>query len=570
MPNSDRPNIVWLAMEDTSPRLGCFGDDLARTPNVDGLAADGRRYPNAFSTAPVCAPSRSAVFTGCHQNAIGTHHMRTTHTNDDAPELPTPYDAVPPHYVTGVTEYFRRAGYYCTLDSKTDYQFGEPFTMWDRHADGAGWWDDARDADQPFFATFTNGVTHESGQWDPTEPGTDDQFGGAVEDPETDPDAVDVPPYLPDTETTRTAIARQYDNIARSDEWIGEILDRLDEDGHAEDTIVVLWSDHGEGLPRAKRWVYDSGINVPLIVRWPGEVDDGQIDDRLVSLVDLGPTMLSACGLDVPQYCQGRPFFDSDADVDDGTDVDDGAGEGDGATGEVTDERRYVFATRDRYDETYDMVRAVRDDRYKYVRHYRPGTPYRQWIPFRNRHPVMAELLELDAEDALTGAQTWFGANRPAEELYDLDADPHEINNLVDDPAHADALDRLRAALDEWREDVDDAGDVSESEMVYEQWQGGDQPATATPRFVPNAPGNREREVVAGDVELDGPATLSLYCATQGASVGYAIDSGEDPQWELYTGPIRLSEGETTIRTKAIRYGYEESEVNEVTVSVSE
>jgi len=563
MTGPDRPSVVWLAMEDTSPRLGCFGDDLARTPNVDGLAAEGRRYPNAFSTAPVCAPSRSAVFTGCHQNAIGTHHMRTTHTSDAAPELPTPYDAVPPHYVTGITEYFRRAGYYCTLDAKTDYQFGAPFTMWDRQrgatqsrsrtdspGSGPGWWDDARDPDQPFFAVFTNGVTHESGQWDPTEPGTDDQFGGAVEHPETDPDAVDVPPYLPDTETTRTAIARQYDNIARSDEWIGEILDRLDADGHAEDTIVVLWSDHGEGLPRAKRWPYDSGTNVPLVVRWPGQVDDGDVDDRLVSLVDLGPTMLAACGLDVPQYCDGRPFL--------------------GAANE--ERRQFVVSTRDRYDESYDMIRSVRGERYRYVRHYRPGRPYRQWIPFRNRHPVMQELLERDAAGDLTGAQSWFAENRPAEELYDLANDPHETENLVGNPAHADVLDRLRDALDEWRERVDDVGDVAESQMVHERYEGDDQPTTATPRFVPNAPGNREREVVDGEVELDGPATLSLYCATQGASVGYVVDDGEgsEVQWDLYTGPIRLSEGETTIRAKAIRYGYAESDVNEVTVRVSE
>jgi|AntDeeMinimDraft_4_1070355.scaffolds.fasta_scaffold00098_34 arylsulfatase A-like enzyme len=562
-----RPNVVWLAMEDTSPRLGCYGDDLARTSNIDDLAAEGRRYPNAFSTAPVCAPSRSAVFTGCHQNAIGTQHMRTTHTNAAAPELPTPYDAVPPHYVTGVPELFRRAGYYCTLDAKTDYQFGEPFTMWDRQHDatrsrsrddgpgaGPGWWDDARESDQPFFAVFTNGVTHESGQWDPTEPGTDDQFGGSVEDPETDPGAVDVPPYLPDTETTRTAIARQYDNLARSDAWIGEILDRLDADGHAEDTIVVLWSDHGEGLPRAKRWPYDSGTNVPLIVRWPGRVDGGDVDDRLVSLVDLGPTTLSVCGIDVPRYCDGRPFLGADGDE----------------TGDTSEEREYVVSTRDRYDESYDMVRSVRGERYRYVRHYRPGRPYRQWIPYRNRHPVMREILELDAAGDLEGAQEWFGENRPAEELYDLSNDPHETENLAEDPAHADALGRFRDALDEWREAVDDVGEVAESQMVHQRYEGNGQPTTATPRFVPNAPENREREVVAGEVELGGPATISLYCATQGASVGYAVDSEEDSRWELCTGPIRLSEGETMIRAKAIRYGYEESEVNEVTVSVSE
>ena len=552
MPGADRPNVLWIAMEDTTPRLGGYGDDLARTPEIDGLAADGRRYPNAFSTAPVCAPSRSAVMTGCHQVAIGTHHMRTTHTNDDAPELPTPYEAVPPHYVTAVPELFRQAGYYCTLDSKTDYQFGAPATVWDHHGDGAGWRDDARESDQPFFAMVTNGVTHESGQWDPTEPGTDDQFGGAVADPDTDPDAVEVPPYLPDTETTRTAIARQYDNIARSDEWVGDVLDALDADGLAEDTIVVLWSDHGEGLPRRKRWPYDGGIHVPLIVRWPGEIDGGEVDDRLVSMMDLGPTILAACGLDVPQYVGGRQFFGADAD-----------------------EREYVFAARDRYDEAYDMVRAVRDHRFTYVRHYRPGTPYRQWIPYRNRHPVMREILERGREGELEGAETWFDANRPAEELYDLRADPWAVDDLADDPEYADTLDRLRGALDDWRDRVGDAGDTAEAEMVRDRYGGGDRPETAPPRFVVNSPNHDERTARTAGLELEGPATLSLYCATQGASLAYALadepvsGDGSDPQWELYTGPVDLPEGETTVRAKAVRYGFEASDVQVGTFSVS-
>jgi len=546
------PNVVWIAMEDVSPRFGCSGDDVARTPRIDALASEGRRYPNTFCTAPVCAPSRSAVLTGCHQNRIGTHHMRTD-THDRA-GLPDSYDAVPPHYVTGITEYFRRAGYFCTLDSKTDYQFGEPVTMWDRHGDGAGWWDDQREDDQPFFAMFTNGVTHESGMWDPDL--QDWRAGGAPEALDTDPDAVEVPPYLPDTGATRESIARHYDNLAASDAWIGDLLDRLAADGHAEETIVVLWSDHGEGLPRCKRWPYDSGTNVPLVVRWPGELDDGDVDNRLVSLHDLGPTMLELCGLDVPPYVDGSPFY------------------GEGAT-----EREYVVSTRDRYDEEYDMVRSVRGERYRYVRHYRPGRPYRQWIPYRNRHPAMRELLERAASGDLEGAEQWFDADRPAEELYDLESDPHETENLVEDQAHADALERLRRALDDWRERVDDVGDVAETEMVHARYEGGDQPTTATPEFVPNAPGNREREAVSGDVAFDGPATLSLYCATQGASLAYALGRGSDvdqgdgdegdTHWQLYTGPIDLPEGETTVRAKAIRYGYEESDATSVTVTVS-
>jgi hypothetical protein len=183
---------------------------------------------------------------------------------------------------------------------------------------------------------------------------------------------------------------------------------------------------------------------------------------------------------------------------------------------------------------------------------------------------MMEEMLEREASGDLTGAETWFAEIRPGEELYDLESDPHEVDNLADDPDHAGVLERMRGMLDDWRDRVDDAGDQSEAEMIFERYRGDDQPQTAPPRFVPNAPSNREREVVSGTVELEGPATLSLYCATQGASLGYTIESGEDPHWRLYDGPVSLPEGETTVRAKAIRYGYRESEERSVTVTVSE
>jgi arylsulfatase A-like enzyme len=536
------PNVLLIVMEDTSPRLGCYGDDLAETPAIDGLAEEGRRYPNAFCTAGVCAPSRASMMTGMYSPAVGSHHMRTrTH---DVEGLPDPYEAAPPHFVTAFTEYLRQAGYYCTLDSKTDYQFGEPSTMWDHHGEGAGWWDDIREEGQPFLAMMTNGVTHESGMWDPGD-------GGHIDDPETDPDAVDVPPYLADTEPTRRAIARQYDNIATSDEWIAGLLDRLEADGHAEETVVVVTSDHGEGLPRKKRWPYDSGTNVPLVVRQPGG-DGGEVAEDLVSLVDLPATLLSLAGLDVPRWMHGSPFLGPEAT-----------------------HREYVYTTRDRYDEEYDMIRSVRDGRFRYVRHYYTERPYVLHIPYRNTHPAMRELLRLDAEDGLDPVQEqWFADTRSVEELYDLAADPHETENLADDPAYAGVLDRLREALDDWRERTGDRERAAEAEteMRDRAWPGGDQPETAPPRFVPNAPDNRGREAVEGApesegsvVESEGPMTVGLYCPTQGASLAYA---GEDGHWRLYDGPLRFESGEHTLQTKAVRYGYAESEVREATFVV--
>ena len=537
-PGPDAPNFLWIVLEDVSPRFGCTGDDVARTPRIDELVSDGRRYSDAFSTAGVCAPSRASLLTGMYPPSLGAHHMRTeTH---DVEGLPDSYDAVPPHYVTAVTEYLRAAGYYCTLDSKTDYQFGEPFTMWDRHGEGAGWWDDDRTDGQPFFAMATNDVTHESGMWDPAD-------GGDVADPETDPGAVDVPPYLPDTAPTRTAIARQYDNLAAADAWVGDLLERLETDGHAADTVVVLMADHGEGLPRKKRWPYDSGTNVPLVVRLPGE-SGGSTHDDLVSLVDVPAATLSLAGVDPPAYMHGRPFLGPDAD-----------------------RREYAVSIRDRYDEAYDMVRSIRDDRFRYVRHYYPERPYVLHVPYRNAHPAMRELLRLDAERGLDDVQRrWLADSRPAEELYDLESDPHEVENVAADPEYADVLERLRDALDEWRVRTGDlhAAAEDESRMRDRVWPGGERPRTATPAFVPNAPGNRGGGTTDGG-RFEGPMTVSLYCATQGASLAYTTETGDDPHWELYGGPLRFDAGETaTLRAKAVRYGYEASPEAEATFVV--
>ena len=532
--NNRRPNILWLSLEDTTPRFGCTGDPVARTPNIDRLAAGGCRFPNAFSTAGVCAPSRSAIITGMYQTSIGTHHMRTTHTNDHTPEMPTPYSAVLPHYVKTFTEYLRAAGYYCSNNQKTDYQFTPPVTAWDDCSGKAHWRN--RSEDQPFFAVFNPTFTHESGMW----PREDRPLV-------TDPDQVVLPPYLPDTPKARKALARQYDNIARDDQRVGEVLDQLEEDGLLENTIVFLWSDHGEGLPRGKRWPYDAGIRIPLIVRWPGELEPDSISHDLVSLVDLGPTVLSLAGVQRPLHLQGQPFLGPDATP-----------------------RDFIYAARDRYDESYDMVRAVRDRRFKYIRNFYPEKPYLLWIPYRNRHPVIQEMWRLHLEGKLEGPQRlMFQTPRPVEELYDLASDPFEIRNLAGNPTHLPVLERMRRALDAWRSETGDMGDIAEDQMVSQMWPGGEQPSTAPPVFVPitaEAPGT--------DASPEGgrspsPLLLQLHCATHGASIAYTTEAGNDPHWLLYSEPLRLREGETAVRAKAIRIGYKESEERVATFTVA-
>ncbi|MFO7898631.1 MAG: sulfatase [Planctomycetota bacterium] len=525
MPDPTRPNILWVSFEDTNPYYGCYGDPVARTPNLDQLAADGCRWPNAFSTAGVCAPARSAVITGMYPTSIGTHHMRTTHTNPATPELPTPYSAVVPHYVKCFPEYLRAAGYYCTNNVKTDYQFAPPLTAWDELSKEAHW-RNRPDPDQPFLAVFNLGRTHESGMW----PRQDETIA-------FDPGAIELPPYFPDTPKVRRAMARMYTNIEHSDGTLGRLLGELEDDGLAENTIVFHWSDHGP-LPRGKRWPYDSGIHVPMIVRWPGRLEPGTACGDLVSTIDLGPTVLSLAGLHVPAHMQGRPFLGPN-------------------TGPPRD---YVYASRDRYDEAYDMVRAVRDRRFKYIRNYRPDLPYLLWIPYRNRHPIAQEMWRLHLAGELAGPQQLMFANsRPVEELYDTDADPYEIENLADDPAYRGELERLRRALDAWRRDVGDLGEVPEAEMVRRWYPGGEQPQTAAPAFVPIAAATPGTEAASGG-PFTAPVLLQLHSATQGASLAYTFETGDSPRWRLYTGPVRLPVGKTTVRARAVRIGYRDSD----------
>ncbi|MBI1928580.1 sulfatase-like hydrolase/transferase [Candidatus Poribacteria bacterium] len=529
----NRPNILWISLEDTTPRFGCYGDPIARTPHIDRLAASGRRFPNAFSTAGVCAPSRSAIITGMYQTSIGTHHMRTTHTNRYTPEMPTPYSAVPPHYVKTFTEYLRAVGYYCTNNSKTDYQFPSPITAWDECSDEAHWRN--RADGQPFFSVFNPTVTHESGMW----PRDDRSLI-------TDPSAVKLPPYLPDTPKAREALARHYDNLALADERVGQILNELRADGLTENTIVFLWSDHGEGLPRGKRWPYDAGIRIPLLVRWPGQLEPGSVCEDLVSLIDLGPTVLSLAGIEVPSHLQGQPFL-----------------------GPRATQREYVFATRDRYDESYDMVRAVRDKRYKYIRNFYPEKPYLLWIPYRNRHPVMQEIWRLHAEGKLEGPQQLlFRQCRPVEELYDLENDPYELHNLANAPEHRSTLIRMRKALDDWRNEYGDMGEISEEQIVAQWWPGGVQPQTAAPIFIPITASHPGIDAASEGGTYAAPLLLQFHCATQGASIAYTIEAGEKVRWRLYTEPLRLEAGTTTLRAKAIRIGYKESAERTATFAV--
>lgn len=528
-----RPNILWISFEDTNPYYGCYGDKVARTPNLDKLAAAGCRWTNCYSTAGVCAPARSAVITGMYPISMGTHHMRTSHTQRATPEMPTPYSAVIPHYVKCFTEYLRAQGYYCTNNSKTDYQFDPPMTAWDDCSTNAHW-RNRPDPDQPFFAVWNPTRTHESGMWPEKCP-----------EPKFNPDDMILPPYFPDTPKVREAMARMYTHIERSDQQLGELLQQLEEDGLADNTYIFHWSDHGP-LPRGKRWPYDSGIHVPLIARGP-DIEAGQVKDDMVSTIDLGPTMLSLCGISVPNHVQGRPFLGPQA----------------------APAREYIYASRDRYDESYDMIRAVRDKRFKYIRNMKPELPYLLWIPYRNKHPILQEMWRLHMAGELNEQQSLMFQPRPTEELYDTDNDPFEMNNLAGNPDYSKELERLGEELDRWIDEVGDMGQIPESEMVRQWYPGGEQPQTAAPVTIPICDESPGIEPDADGKTFAAPLLVQLHCATQGASMAYTLDDGDEARWLLYSAPLPFKQGRHTLRARAIRIGYKESSETSVTFTVT-
>ena len=515
---TERPNILLLVAEDLSPRIGAYGDAVARTPNLDELAKRATRYTRAFTTAGVCAPSRAALITGQHQISFGGHHMRTS-----TGPLGEFY-AQPASGVRAFPELLRQHGYFTFTDRKLDYQFSGilahsgPFSIWDaENASDTAWRD--RDPDQPFFGLINFFETHESGVMRPTGPANSEVHARTqamraqlVAAEVTPPEDVVVPPYYPDTETVRSDIARHYNNVHKMDERVGAILAALEADGLRDSTIIIWTSDHGDGLPRAKRELYDSGLHVPMLIARP-EHPNSDVDDRLVSFVDLAPTILRWAGIEPPSYHHGQPI--------DGN------------------KRRYIYASRDRIDEIADRQRAVRDVRYKYIRSYYPELPGGHKLAYRDNLDMVREMRSQHLSGELNPAQNkWFEANG-AEQLYDLKLDPHELINLAQIEDYAPIRKRLSTALDRFLDARGDLGNTPEAQLKTQWTNQGEVPTTAPPVAT----------VKDGSVHLHHPA---------GASIGYRISP--DGRWRLYTTPLTLSQG-ASVEAKAVRYGWRESSI---------
>ena len=520
-------NVVWISCEDMGPILGSYGNQIIKTPNLDKLASEGVRYTNAYSTVGVCAPSRFSIITGMYSARLGANNMRTgDYHNYKTPEevshkknigvidkagfnIPE-YEVVPPPHVKPFTEILRKEGYYCANNFKCDYQFNAPFTAWDEVSSTVSF----RDAPNgmPFFYVWNTLLTHESRIWERSnKPLT------------VSPQDVIIPSYFADIPEVRKDIARKYSNIEAMDRKVGELMDQLESDGVLENTIIMFWSDHGGNLLRQKRAVGNSGLNVPLIIRYPDKKNAGKVDDRIVSLMDLGPTVLSLLNIKPPNHYDGKAI----------------------AGPYEQEPRKYAFGTADRFDESTDMQRSVLDGRYVYIKNFMPELPLIYRNKYRERIPMNSKLIDMDSKEKLQGDAAYiFMKTKPVEEFYDLKFDPYEVDNLIDNPSYSIKIDQLRSELKRWQKEIDDKGFIPENEIVKSFWPNMIQPATENVTFSTNNQGK-----------------LELNSATDGASIGFQIDNKIGTEnWDLYHKPIELNKDQK-IAARAIRIGYKASEI---------
>jgi arylsulfatase A-like enzyme len=434
------PNILWILAEDMGPQLACYGEPLIQTPNLDRMARDGARFTRAFTTAPVCSASRSALATGMFQTTTGCHNHRTIH------KKPLPAG------VRLLTDRLREAGYFTVLSApppgekrgggtgargsgKTDYNFtaSQPFDDFD--------WS-RRPSGKPFFAQLTIQESHKGIGW---------PLGRKLT-PRIDQAKLNLPPYWPDHRVARDEYANYLEAIQLADRYVGDVFKRLDEEKLADNTLVFFMGDNGSCLFRGKQFLYDGGIHVPLLVRWPGKVQPGTVREDLISGVDLVGATLAAAGLEVPRDLHGRDFL-----------------------GDAVPRRERIFAARDRCDTAIERMRCVRDTRYKYIRNFLPAIPYMQANPYKEKeYPTWNLVKQLKTEGKLTPVQALFAADsKPVEELYDLQSDPHEVRNLAGDPAQNDRLLSLRKLVDDWIVETGDKGNLMEDPVaIYQSYFG--------------------------------------------------------------------------------------------------
>ena len=527
--SDEKLNVIWISCEDMGPVLSSYGVKEISTPNIDKLAEEGIKYTNAYSTVGVCAPSRFSIITGMYPARLGAHNMRTGnfYTYKDPDKLTykqnkgvidksginvPEYEVVTPTNIKAFTEYLRNENYYCINNNKCDYQFNSPFTAWDEVSGNISYKD--RPKNTPFFYVKNLMVTHESRIWlRKNEPIT------------VNKDILKIPAYYPDIPEVRNDIAIKYSNIQEMDRQVGEIISDLEKNDLLDKTIIFFWSDHGGNLLRQKRAVGNSGLKVPLIIRFPDGYRSGEVDNRIVSLMDLGPTTMSLLGIKPPSFLDGKAFLGK----------------------YKTKPRNYAFGSADRFDESTDMQRSVIDGRFVYIKNFMPELPLIYRNKYREQISMNKKIIQMDRDDELIGDSKYiFMKSKQDEELYDLKFDPYEVNNIANNPDYKDKLIELRNALNTWQYEIDDKGFINESELINEFWPNMIQPIT------------KPVEITVSD------NVISLKCETKGASIGYQIGAQIGSQnWKLYNKPFDLSSNQK-LATRAIKIGYKASTISNI------
>lgn len=507
-----RPNILCITCEDISPRLGCYGDKVAKTPNLDKFAETAIRYTGMFTTVGVSAPSRAALITGMYPSAIGANYMRNFTKPEAMPEGIPPYQVVLPAGVKCYSEYMREAGYWCTNNEKTDYQFTTPLTAWDEQGRKAHWKN--RPKGMPFFSIFNLNVTHESQVW---------KRGNLPL--EVNPADIVVPPYFPDDAVIRHDMAVMYSMIAEMDRQFQKLVDELKAAGEYDNTIIIWYSDNGGPLPREKRAIYETGMNVPFMIHLPDGYRAGETDTDMHMFPDIPATILSLAGICPPEYMDGRAFLGKYAS---------------------TEKREYVYGARDRMDEQINKQGAVRDRNFRYVKNYTKGISNYRPNAYRLQMPMMRRMIELLQRDSLNIDQMrWFAGPCADEEFYDLKNDPYELHNLIADPRYQDDIARLRKEHERWVNEECPRWKETELESMEKMWPGAKQPSLLKPQYEKTRKG------------------VILKSEDEGVSFAYQINNcgadGRKGHWFIYNGPIRVKKGDR-LTFMSVRAGMKNSE----------
>lgn len=537
-------NVIWIIAEDLSQDLSCYGNYATNTKNIDRLAAEGLRYTNAFSTSPYGEPSRAAIFTGTYPHIIGLQHTSTFEKSKPI---------LPPAEIKIFTEYLKENGYYCSLRGDTPVPFSNTFTTWDfitSNSDSNNYriaWENCP-PDKPFFSTIYLSQTKEA--YNLPKPAMEEvlakhnpklpkesikQISKGIYESEIykniklDLSKIKTPDYLPKSKTVKQDFERMYLNIKRLDDEVGKILTQLQTDKLDKNTVVFFFSENGRGMPGGKRWLYDSGLRVPLIIKIPGVTPAGGVSDQMISLIDLAPTLMVNLDIRTPDYMQGQVFIGK----------------------RQNEPREYVFSARDRIDNANEKLRAIVSKQFKYIKNYTYEIPFKEELEILPQFPTVKVMDKIRVNKKVESSTDKFLKRKAKEELYDLKNDPFEIHNLASRDYFEEDLNIMRKEFDKMESSVGGFLNVTEAEMLKAMDPGKDVSLlTEIPEIVPE--GGR----------FDKPIKLNITCNTTGATIAYAIlpDGETEIQWELYNSPVTIDKN-CTVLTKAIRYGFEESPI---------